>query len=96
MIAGINRAQPAAMAEELVDAVIAHRRDEIVGIGLEDYELAGPPERFAVAYDKARRAGLRRTAHSSEHAPSAANTDLATERMISRSLAWSVVNVTST
>jgi adenosine deaminase len=74
MIAGINRAQPPALAEELVDAVIAHRRDEIVGIGLEDYELAGPPERFVGAYDKARRAGLRRTAHSSEHAPTAANT----------------------
>lgn len=74
MIAGLNRAQPPAMAEALVDAVIAHRRDEIVGIGLEDYELAGPPERFAAAYAKARQAGLRRTAHSSEHAPSAANT----------------------
>ncbi len=74
MIAGINRAQPAALADELVDLVITHRRDEIVGIGLEDYELAGPPERFAAAYDKARRAGLRRTAHSSEHAPTAANT----------------------
>ncbi len=74
MIAGINRAQPPALAEELVDAVIAHRRDEIIGIGLEDYELAGPPERFAAAYAKARRAGLRRTAHSSEHAPTAANT----------------------
>ena len=43
-------------------------------IGLEDHEFAGSPECFAAAYAKAWQTGLRRWAHSSEHACSAANT----------------------
>ena len=43
-------------------------------MGLEDYEFAGSPDRLAAAYAKVRQAGLRRWAHSSKHACSAANT----------------------
>lgn len=46
----------------------------MAGIGLDNLETAGPPERFADAYRLAAEAGLGRTAHSSEHAPTAADT----------------------
>src|SRR5207237_201413 len=50
-------------AVEIVEAAIAHRRDLVVGIGLDGAERAGPPATFAQAYALARRAGLHRTAH---------------------------------
>ncbi len=74
LIAAIDRSRSGAEAVAVVEEVIANRRDEVVGIGLDNLETAGPPERFVEAYQLARRAGLRRTAHSSEHAPTAANT----------------------
>ena len=73
MIAGINHAQPQSNAIELLDFMLAERRDEVIGIGLEDYELAGPPEKFVDAYRMAKKAGLHRTAHASEHDPAARN-----------------------
>jgi adenosine deaminase len=54
--------------------VVDNPDDYVVGIGLDNLETAGPPERFADAYQLAGEAGLRRTAHSSEHAPTAVNT----------------------
>ena len=73
LIAGINRAQPPSVAVELVERMLATSRPDVIGIGLEDYELSGPPEKFAEAYGLAKRGGLHRTAHSSEHAPTAQN-----------------------
>jgi adenosine deaminase len=74
LIAAIDRSRPGSEAVAVVQQVIEHRRDEVVGIGLDNLETAGPPERFVGAYQLARKAGLRRTAHSSEHAPTAVNT----------------------
>lgn len=74
LIAAIDRSRPGDEALACVQQVIDHRRDQVVGIGLDNLETAGPPERFVAAYQLARSAGLRRTAHSSEHAPTAANT----------------------
>ncbi|MDL9978423.1 adenosine deaminase family protein [Microbacterium sp. ASV49] len=74
LIAAIDRSRSGAEALAVVEEVVEHRRDEVVGIGLDNLETAGPPERFADAYRLAKRSGLKRTAHSSEHAPTAANT----------------------
>lgn len=73
LIAGINRSKPPALAMEMLDHMLAHPRDEVIGIGLESTETLGPPEAFAAVYQKAKKAGLRRTAHTGEHDPSARN-----------------------
>ncbi|HEY1722071.1 MAG TPA: hypothetical protein VGG27_12560 [Magnetospirillaceae bacterium] len=73
LIAGINRAQAPQIAVDLVQTMIANPRDEVIGIGLEDYEISGPPENFVEAYRLAKRHGLHRTAHASEHMPTAQN-----------------------
>ena len=83
---GIDRSQSSEAALERVRAVVDNPRDYVVGIGLDNLETAGPPERFVEAYRLARENGLRRTAHSSEHAPTAQNTitcldDLACDRI---------------
>lgn len=74
MIAGIDRSRSGEEALELVRRVVENRHEYVAGIGLDNLETAGPPERFADAYRLAGEAGLGRTAHSSEHAPTAANT----------------------
>lgn len=66
MIANINRRQPPALGREMVEAVVAHPVPEVIGIGLDDDEDAGPPELFIEAFDLAGRHGLRRTAHAGE------------------------------
>ena len=73
LIAGINRSQPPAAAMELIDQMLTHPREEVIGIGLEHFETLGPPENFAAVYQKAKKGGLHRTAHSGEHDPSARN-----------------------
>jgi adenosine deaminase len=71
LIAAINREQPASVALDLVRDVIAHRCDEVIGIGLDHNELAGPPGAFTEAYALAAQAGLYRTAHAGERGVSA-------------------------
>ncbi len=53
-------------AHEVLDAILANREDEVVGIGLDGAERDGPPERFAAVYRRAGQAGLKRTAHVCE------------------------------
>jgi adenosine deaminase len=53
-------------AVEMVQEVLDDRRDEVVGIGLDGPERAGPAERFVDAYQLAGRHGLKRTAHVCE------------------------------
>ncbi|GMA32053.1 adenosine deaminase family protein [Litorihabitans aurantiacus] len=74
MIQGIDRSRSGAEALEVVRRVVDNPHDVVAGIGLDNLETAGPPERFADAYRLAGEAGLGRTAHSSEHAPTAVNT----------------------
>lgn len=74
LIVGIDRSRPGAEALSRVQEMVANPRELVIGIGLDNLETAGPPERFVEAYRLAREHGLRRTAHSSEHAPCAANT----------------------
>lgn len=74
LIAAVDRSLSADDAVSRVREVVDNPHDLVAGIGLDNLETAGPPERFAAAYRLAGAAGLKRTAHSSEHAPIAANT----------------------
>jgi adenosine deaminase len=74
LIAGIDRSQSGEHALALVQNLIDNPHPDVVGIGLDNLETSGPPERFEAAYQLAGRHGLKRTAHSSEHAPLAKNT----------------------
>lgn len=74
LIKGIDRSKSGEEALLRVREVVDNPNEYVVGIGLDNLETAGPPERFADAYRLAGDAGLKRTAHSSEHAPTAQNT----------------------
>ncbi|MDQ4215797.1 hypothetical protein [Microbacterium capsulatum] len=74
LIKGVDRSKSGEEALAGVREVVDNPNEYVVGIGLDNLETAGPPERFADAYRLAGQAGLKRTAHSSEHAPSAQNT----------------------
>ncbi|GAA2532263.1 adenosine deaminase [Streptomyces levis] len=70
IIVAINRELGGEAALALVREVIAHPLDEVVAIGLDSNELAGRPSEFVAAYDLAREAGLKLTAHAGEHGDS--------------------------
>eukprot|EP01030_Chromulinospumella_sphaerica_P008047 gene8047-7876_t len=66
LIAAIDREAPPEAATEMVEWVLAHRREEVIGIGIDYREVDHPPEWFAPAYALARRGGLKTTAHAGE------------------------------
>jgi adenosine deaminase len=66
LIAAIDRQIDPAAALEILEHVLADRRDEVVGIGLDGPERAGPPAQFHELYRRAGAAGLLRTAHVCE------------------------------
>jgi len=74
MIKGIDRSKSGEEALARVREVVDNPHEYVAGIGLDNLETVGPPERFADAYRLAGEAGLGRTAHSSEHSPTAQNT----------------------
>ena len=74
MYQAIDRSKTADEAYEAVKQAVDHPHEYLVGIGLDNLETAGPPQRFEKAYALAASAGLHRTAHSSEHAMIADNT----------------------
>jgi adenosine deaminase len=67
LIPAIDRERSPSAASEMVDWVIEHRRPEVLGIGMDFNEAERPPELFVDAYRKARKAGLRVTAHAGEN-----------------------------
>ncbi|WP_134765333.1 adenosine deaminase [Nocardioides sp. 1609] len=69
LVIGICREQSGAAAVELVEQVVEHRYDEVLGVGLDYEEVKGPPGLFVEAFRLAGRAGLRRTAHSESGPP---------------------------
>lgn len=77
VLAAVNREDTAEAAADMVRTVAAHPSPAVVGIGLDYYELAGLPEKFVDAFRLAGRAGLHRTAHAGEHAPTAATVETA-------------------
>lgn len=66
LIAAIDREATPEAALEMVQWVIEHRREEVLGIGIDYSEVNRPPELFAPAYALARQAGLKATAHAGE------------------------------
>jgi adenosine deaminase len=66
LIPSIDREAPPQAAVEMVQWVLDHRCDEVVGIGMDYREVDRPPEWFAPAYALARKAGLKTTAHAGE------------------------------
>ncbi|MFJ5306925.1 adenosine deaminase [Streptomyces sp. NPDC088350] len=64
-IACVLRDEPASYAEEMLDQLIAHRREEFIGIGLDGPEFLDEhrPIHFADVFRRARSNGFRRTAH---------------------------------
>ncbi|WP_110182091.1 adenosine deaminase [Nocardioides solisilvae] len=69
LVVGLCRNDSSTAAVELVETVIEHRIDEVLGIGLDYEEVKGPPHLFVEAFQLAGRAGLRRTAHSESGPP---------------------------
>ncbi|GAB7007453.1 adenosine deaminase [Nocardioides sp. AN3] len=69
LVPSINREEPVAVAQAMLDEMIAYRQDEVIGLGIDHHELPFPPEMFAGVYQQAGRAGFRRTAHTSHDAP---------------------------
>ncbi|WP_419899512.1 adenosine deaminase [Roseomonas sp. USHLN139] len=53
-------------ALEMLDWIAGHPRHQVVGVGLDGAERAGPPLVWVEAWRRAARAGLRRTAHVCE------------------------------
>ncbi|MEV8566710.1 adenosine deaminase [Streptomyces sp. NPDC051322] len=66
LIPAINRELGPQTARDTVAEVIADRRDEVIGIGMDGAERGGPPGLFGEAYRMAGKAGLYRTAHACE------------------------------
>lgn len=81
LIVAIDREAPPAAAMEVVDRVRAHRRAEVVGLGIDYSEVDRPPGLFADVYAAAREAGLRRTAHAGEFGMPWTNVRTAVEQL---------------
>ena len=69
LIPAHNRELGLACGLEFLDLVLAHRKDDIIGIGLDFSEVKSPPALFPELFRRAREAGLHRTAHAGEEGP---------------------------
>ncbi|WP_431075535.1 adenosine deaminase [Microbacterium phyllosphaerae] len=67
IVPAINRERGGEAALELVREIVSHPHEWVVGIGLDSDEKAGRPSEFIAAYDLAREAGLKLSAHAGEH-----------------------------
>ena len=71
LIADVYRQDPPDMALQMTEEVIAHRRDELIGLGMDAAEAPDPPEKFFECFRTAGEAGLHLTSHSAEDGPPA-------------------------
>ena len=71
IVPGINRERGRDAGQEMVELILAHRTDEVIGIGLDFNEAPFPPEPFADVFAYARKSGLHVTAHAGETGPAA-------------------------
>jgi adenosine deaminase len=71
LIADVYRQDPPEMARQMVEDLLAVRRPELIGLGMDAAEAPDPPEKFVEAFQLAGRAGLHRTSHASEDGPAA-------------------------
>ena len=70
LIPALNRELGPEISMQFLDLVLAHRREEVIGIGLDYNEVGHPPGLYADVYRRARNRGLRVTAHAGENGPS--------------------------
>ena len=77
LIPSIDRESSPELGFEMVDAVVAHPREEVIGIGMDYLEVGNPPEKFWKSYRLAGLNGLRRTAHAGEFGEPARNIETA-------------------
>jgi adenosine deaminase len=66
LIAALDREKGPDLAVELVELMIAHRRDELIGLGADYNTTFHPTEAFWKAFRLAGEAGFHRTAHAGE------------------------------
>lgn len=66
LIAALDRGLPMDSAEQAMDDIVSQRHDLVVGVGLDGPEREGPPAKMAPLFQRAGRAGLKRTAHVCE------------------------------
>src|SRR2546421_2029587 len=69
LIADVYRQDAPEVAREMVEQVLEHRPDEVIGLGMDGAEAPDPPEKFVESYRLAKRGGLRLTSHACEDAP---------------------------
>jgi adenosine deaminase len=69
LIADVYRQDSPAMALQMTNEVIANRRDEVIGLGMDAAEAPDPPERFFESFRTAGEAGLHLTSHAAEDGP---------------------------
>jgi adenosine deaminase len=69
LIADVYRQDHPDQALAMTEEVLANRRPELIGLGMDAAEAPDPPEKFVAAFQLAGAAGLRRTSHASEDAP---------------------------
>ena len=77
LIPSIDRESSPELGYEMVEAAVAHPRDETVGVGMDYLEVGHPPEKFWKAYRLAGENGLKRTAHAGEFGEPARNIETA-------------------
>jgi adenosine deaminase len=69
LIPAHNRELGPQAGREFLDEVLADRREQVIGIGLDYLEAGHPPAAYAGVWHAARAAGLRVTAHAGESGP---------------------------
>jgi adenosine deaminase len=69
LIPSVYRQDSPELARQMVEEVLEHRPDEVIGLGMDGAEAPDPPEQFVEAYRLAKQGGLRLTAHACEDAP---------------------------
>lgn len=79
LIPSIDREADPEAAVEMVDWMRGHRRERIVGLGIDYRETDHPPEFFWKAYRAAKRAGFRLTAHAGEFGCHSRNVETASD-----------------
>jgi adenosine deaminase len=57
------------MALQMTEEVLANRRDEVIGLGMDAAEAPDPPEKFFECFRTAGEGGLHLTSHASEDGP---------------------------
>jgi adenosine deaminase len=69
LIADVYRQDTPAEAVEMVEQVLEHRPDEVIGLGMDGAEAPDPPEQFVEAFRLGKKGDLRITSHACEDAP---------------------------